>query len=134
MSIEELEESALRVGEQVESVAEEIDTAPQIEVVFEGGSLGNESLGDGVQVFRRAPVTPVLLDRIVDDLHEQGARMRYPVDAAKRLDGAQRDLLLQILIVDGRAGSLRCDVNHGTNIGRIYFHVTVLPNSRLYKT
>ena len=48
----------------------------------------------------------MIANRIVDDLHEQRARVLDLIDASKRLQGVKSNFLSEIFIVKRRAGAL----------------------------
>jgi hypothetical protein len=133
-NVEELEEGALRRRQAVEGSMKEAGAAVAIEIGFEGRHVGDESLVDVGQIFgRRSAAPPVIAHRVMDDLHQQRARMCDLLDALKRFERVKRDILLQVFIVKGRARPLRHDVNEASNFCRTKIHVTVFLDARLYQ-
>jgi transcriptional regulator with PAS, ATPase and Fis domain len=120
--IEQIQETSFRGRQATESCAQEIDLPAGVQIELECGYVRKQSLIDRVQIFGGTAAAPVIAHRIIDDLHQQRARMRDRSQTLKGLQRREGDLLLQIFIMDRSSGTLRHDVNQRANITDVQIH------------
>jgi hypothetical protein len=136
VNVIELEEGALGSRQSLERAAHQIQAAGAIEIRFKCRNVGDETLVDVIEIFGGAAAPPMIAHRVMNNLHQQGARMRDTAQALKRFERVKRDVLLQVFIVQRRSGLSRRDVDESSNFCGIDFHkkfVTVCRRARLYQ-
>ena len=75
----------------------------------------------------------MIANGITDDFHQQCPWVGDLVQTPECLERVERNILLQVFIVDRCAGASRRHVNQTANFRWIKIHVTVLLFARLYQ-
>jgi hypothetical protein len=132
VDIKQLEEHTFARRQTVERTAKQSDAALAVEIQLEGRPVSDKTFFDSIQILGQSTAPPMISDRVINDLHQQSAGIRNFVDAMKSFNSAQRDILLEILVMDRRAGSFRRNMNESADLRRIKFHVTVFLDVRQY--
>lgn len=129
--VEEFRQPAPVRRKAEERALEKIELPLQVDLSLELRNPRDEALIDGVDVLEGVAAPPVIADLVVDDLHQKPPGVRHVTEAPESRDGVQCDFLFEVFVAQRSARSFRGDTNHGSNIGEVQIHVTVLPGVRL---
>jgi hypothetical protein len=128
LNVEEIEDCTLPRRKKIHRSMQPVDLALEVEIILKVGTLGNETLVNHFEIFGRMPAAPVVANSVVRDLPEQCERMCHLADAPKGFHRMQRNILLQIFVMNKTASSPGFEANDAADIRKINDHVTVFPD------